>query len=542
MMGTDTLKRLEQIAEQYEFKDVLDLIAHVKQRDKVVLGLLGLYTAPCAAIANSLFGTSFPEEKGDDGIKVLCRIEGDPSIEHGCMYFHETPSGQQQLSGDDMRRLATEVGTDGQIVARVPELGLLKRCVCIVYPGMNVSDEEDARILGSLALTDFFCYVFSVNMREEDISAISCPLISCEPDCVSFLYAQMNVEASGRDNAIFADAVNNVSTLPAFENICVEQNFHRCCVSNAVSMGECTGVLAKRLDDMSPELSCLRQEKSIEKILDLLSNDVERRLVTLGLPPEDISGKKQEYYETIQRTQDEQRSICKRFDLVGERIGLRLKNEFTSLKWGFMGAASQQERASIIGKFLNETVGIIVEEEYKNEFDNIDAAQLDRCVDRTDIMRALNEINQSAKRATQVADFFNVVGTAALMTLGPMEGGGNLLEGIAGAILGSQTEEHAFGNLRKFNPVVMATDFASDIYRESVFDEYIDKMKSMGRGIASSTYDFLNRFYLEPKRLEAEHATAEIMKLENQRCRGLLDVANEKRDLEAIRRELAMLK
>ena len=541
-MGNDTLKRLEQIAEQYEFKDVLDLIAHVKQHDKVVLGLLGLYTAPCTAIANSLFGSAFPAGKGDEGIKVLCRIEGDPSIEHGCVYFHETSSGQRQLSDEDMRKLATEIGTDGQIVAKVPELGLLKRCVCIVYPGMNVSEEEDARILGSLALTDFFCYVFSSNMRETDIATISCPLVACEPDCVNFLYAQMNVKVTERDNAIFADAVNNVSTLQAFEKICVEKNFHRCCVSNSVSMEEYVGVLAKRLDDMTPELSCLRCEKSIENVLKLLNGNLERRLATLNLPPEDISGKKQEYYETIQRAQDEQRLVRKRFDLVGERIGLRLKNGFASLKWSFMGAASQQEKAAIIGKFLNETVSKIVEDEYKNEFANIGADQLDRCVDRTDIIRALNEINQSTKRATQVADFFNVVGTAALMTLGPMEGGGNLLEGIAGAFLGSQTEEHAFGNLRKFNPVAMATDFASDIYRESVFDEYIDKMKSIGRKIANSTYEVLNRFYLEPKRLEAEQANMEIMKLEDMRSRGLLDVANEKRALESVRRELAMLR
>lgn len=536
MSETNKLHRLEEIAQAHDFKDVLQAIEKARRQDKVTVGFIGPFTSKRVSLVNAMFGTAFPELR-DEPLSAIVRVE-EGAADEACLYFQESKDGRRKLNEEELPSLLSNEKTEGSLVAQVSGNDLLKKCCVVVFPGFGRSEDVDARVVGSLALVDYFCYSFSTNLTDDDLSMIANPLISSCPRCVDFLMTRDCHRDQTRADAIFADAIKNVAELPAFKEIDVEGVFAKACPGDADAVGKYLTKLSMRLDEMRETMAAARSEKTADAVCEILKKAIQRRSEFLTLPPEDISGEKQKYYELIQVAQREENDLLERFDVVGARIGLVLKNKFNELKWDFMAAVEPSDRAEIIRGFLQETMGAVVADEYRREFGQIDEKDLERTIDRTDVMKALNELNSKTKRATQVADFFNVVGTAALMTLGPATGGGNLVEGIAGAFLGSKTDEHIFGSLRKFNPVVMATDFAADLYREKAFDEYADKMQGLGVAIGRKTYAFIDELYLKPKQLQIVVAEGEIKQIEDERRKGMLDAALEMRALDADFKEL----
>jgi len=530
------LSRFEEIARAHDFKDVLEAIDRARQQDKVTIGFIGPFTSKRLALVNRMFGTAFPEMH-DEHTSAIIRVE-DGEVDEVCQYFLETKDACRKLCLNELRPLLANEQAEGLIVAKVSGNSLLKKCSAVVFPGLGRTEDVDARVLGSLSLIDYFCYSFSTNLTDDDLSLIANPIVSSCPQCVDFLMTRDALRDPTRADAIYEDAINNVTELQNYKSADVRRAFARVCPDDDDAVKEYEKRLNSRLDEMHGAIVNSRREKTTDALCGILKKAILRRNRLLALPPQDVTGEKQKYYELIQAAQQEENDLLVRFDAVGARIGLVLKNRFGELKWDFMAAVDPTDRTEIIKTFLQETMGEVISDEYHREFGRFDERELGRTIDRTDIMKALNELNLKTKRATQVADFFNVVGTAALMTLGPATGGGNLLEGIVGAFLGSKTEDNIFGSLRKFNPIVMASDFALDLYRENAFDEYADKMQGLGVAIGRKTYAFIEELYLKPKHLEIAVAEEEIKQIEDRRRQGMLDAANEMRTLDAELKEL----
>ena len=534
---SDKLDRFEEIANSHGFEDVLMAIRKIRNQDKVALGISGPFSARRAAFANRLFGTEFPESL-DEGIKAICRIESGGDSQVGIAYYLEGDDGvRKEISREEMKSLAVDEKCSGQILAVVPCNPVLSESVCFVFPGLHVTAEEDARILGSMSMIDAFCYVVSTNLSEDDISVVTSPVVSYTPEAVSFVLAHVGVKDPVRMNSILRGIERNVKELAPYTS--VEENVVAVDINDSEELGKYTERLVAMLSKNRTAMLSSRVERNTDDVLEMLKRAIARRTRALELPQPDMMDEKQKYYEKIQSVQREEDELKRRFDRVGARIGLVLKNEFANLKWGFLAASTQEERAAIIGDFLNNRLNEIIVGEYRREFGDINERELGFCIDRTHVIKALNELNSRAKRSAQIADLFNVVGTAALIAyLGPAEGAGNFAEGTIGAFLGSQTDEHAFGGLKKFNPVAVLSDIASDWYRDSAFDEYVQKMEMIGRAIGRDTYTFLEKLYLEPRRLEMTVAKNEIQLIEDKRIAGLLNVAEERRILDAEWKEL----
>ena len=536
----DKLNRFEEIAKSHGFEDVLLAIRKIRNQDKVALGILGPFSARRAAFANRLFGTAFPESL-DDGIKTVCRIESGGNDQVGITYYLEGDDGvRKEISQEDMKSLAVDEKCTGHLLAVVPCNPVLSVSVCFVFPGLHVTAEEDARILGSMSMMDAFCYVVSTNLSEDDISVVTSPVVSNTPEAVSFVLAHVDTKDPVRTNSILRGIARNVKELAPYMS--VEENVVAVDVNDSVGLGKYAERLVAMLLKNRSAMLASRADRNADEVLEMLKRAIARRTRALELPQPDMSDEKQKYYEKIQLVRREEDELKRRFDNVGTRIGLVLKNEFANLKWDFLAASTQEERTAVIGDFLNNKLNEIIVGEYRREFGDINEGELGRCIDRTPVLKALNELNSRAKRSAQISDLFNVVGTAALMAyLGPAEGAGNFVEGLVGAFLGSQTDEHAFGGLKKFNPVAVVSDIAGDLYRDSAFDEYIRKMEMIGRTIGRGTYAFLEKLYLEPRRLEMTVARNEIQQIENKRIAGLLNVAEERRVLDAERKELEVM-
>lgn len=537
---SDKLNRFEEIAKSHGFEDVLLAIRKIRNQDKVALGISGPFSARRTAFANRLFGTAFPESL-DEGIKTICRIESGDDSQVGITYYLEDDDGiRREISQVDMESLAVDEKFTGHILAVVPCHPVLSTSVCFIFPGLHVAAEEDARILGGMSMMDAFCYVVSTNLSEDDISVVTSPVVSNTPDAVSFVLAHVDAKDPDRMNSILRGIERNVKELAPYTS--VEGNVVAVDINDSEALEKYAERLVAMLSKNRDAMLASRTERNADKVLEMLKKAVDRRRRALDLPQPDMSDEKQKYYEKIQLARREEDELKRRFDNAGARIGLVLKNEFASLKWEFLAASTQEDRTAIIGKFLNNKLSEIIVGEYRREFGDINERELGRCIDRTHVLNALNELNSRAKLATQISDLFSVVGTAALMAyLGPAEGAGNFAEGMIGAFLGSKTDEHAFGGLRKFNPVAVVSDIAGDLYRNSAFDEYVQKMEMIGRAIGRDTYTFLEKLYLEPRRLEMTVARNELQQIEDKRIAGLLNVAEEQRILDAERKELEVM-
>ena len=531
MVEKNKLDRFEEIAREHNFTDVLEAIDQARRQDKVSVGFIGPFTSRMIHLVNRMFGTTFPESRGEV-FNVIVRVEKG-AIDRPCQYFYETANGRREVNQDEMSSIIVNEMTAGILVAQVPNQDILDKCCIVVFPGFGINKDIDNRVFGSLALIDYFCYTFSTNLTDTDLATIENPLISANPQCVDFLMTRDSRRDQERADAIYADAINNVGELLAFKDVNVDKAFVRANPEDEVLVKEYEGRLKRRLDELRGTIEDARENKTAEIVREILKKAIVRRKEILLIPPEDVTEQKQKYYQKIQVAESEKNAVFERFESVGARIGLVLKNKFGELKWDFMASVDPADRAEIIRKFLQTTIGEVVADEYRREFGQIDEKDIERTVDRTDVMKALNDLNMKTRRATQVADFFNVVGTAALMTLGPAQGGGNLLEAMAGAILGSKMNEHVLGGLRKINPIVMATDFAADLYRENAFDEYADKMQGLGVAIGRKTFSFINELYLKPKQLEIVAAEDEVKRIEDERRKGLLNASTELRILDA---------
>lgn len=536
----DKMNRFEEIAKAHGFEDVLLAIRKIRNQDKVALGISGPFSARRVAFANRLFGTAFPESL-DEGIKAICRIESGGNNQVGITYYLEGDDGvRREISQEEMKSLAVDEKCTGHILAVVPCNPVLSVSVCFVFPGLHATAEEDARILGSMSMMDAFCYVVSTNLSEDDVSVVTSPVVSNTPGAVSFVLAHTDAKDPDRMNSILRGIARNVKELAPYAS--VEENVVAVDINDPEGLEKYAERLVAMLSKNRNAMLVSRAERNTDDVLEMLKKAIDRRSRALELPQPDMLEEKQKYYEKIQLVQREEDELKRRFDNVGVRIGLVLKNEFANLKWGFLAASTQEERSAIIGDFLNNKLSKIIVGEYQREFDGIKEEELGRCIDRTDVLKALNELNSRAKRAAQISDLFNVVGTAALMAyVGPAEGAGNFLEGMVGAFLGAQTDEHVFGKLKKFNPVVMVSDIVSDLYRDLAFEEYIQKMEMIGRAIGRGTYTFLEKLYLEPRRLEMTVARNEVQQIEDKRIAKLLNVAEERRLLDAERKELELM-
>jgi len=537
---SEKMNRFEEIAKSHGFEDVLLAIRKIRNQNKVALGITGPFSARRAAFANRLFGTAFPESL-DEGIKTICKIESGDDSQVGISYYLEGNDGvRREISQADMVSLAVDEKCSGHILAVVPCNTVLSLSVCFIFPGLHVAAEEDARILGGMSMMDAFCYIVSTNLSEDDISVVTSPVMSNTPETVSFVLAHVGTKDPDRMSSILRGIERNVNELAPYAS--VEGNVVAVDINDSEDLEKYAKRLVAMLSKNRDIMLASRAERNADDILEMLKKAVDRRIRVLELPQSDMSDEKQRYYEKIQLVQREEDELKRRFDNAGARIGLVLKNEFASLKWGFLAASTMEERTAIIGEFLNNKLSKIIVGEYRREFGDVNEEELGRCIDRTHVLNALNELNSRAKRSAQISDLFNVVGTAALMAyLGPAEGAGNFAEGMIGAFLGSQTDEHAFGGLKKFNPVAVVSDIAGDLYRDSAFDECVRKMEMIGRAIGRDTYTFLEKLYLEPRRLEMTVARNEIQLIEDNRIAGLLNVAEERRALEVERKELEVM-
>ena len=537
---SDKLNRFEEIAMSHGFEDVLQAIKKIRNQGKVSLGISGPFSARRTAFANRLFGTAFPESL-DEGIKTICRIESGDDNQVGVSYYLEDTEGvRREISQADMKSLVVDEKCTGCILAVVPCNPVLSLSVCFIFPGLHMTAEEDARILGGMSMMDAFCYVMSTNLSEDDVSVVSSSVMSNTPEAVSFVLAHVGMKDADRMDKILRGIERNVKELTPYAS--VEGNVAAVDINNSKELEKCAERILAMLSKNRDAMLASRVDRNADIILEMLKKSIDRRSRVLALPQSDMADEKQQYYEKIQMAQREADELKRRFDNAGTRIGLMLKNEFASLKWGFLAASTMEERTEIIGDFLNDKLNKIIVGEYRREFGNINQDELECCIDRTHVMKALNELNSRAKQSAQISDLFNVIGTAALMAyLGPASGAGNFAEGMIGAFLGSQTDEHAFGGLKKFNPVAVVSDLAGDLYRDLAFDEYVQKMEIIGRAIGKDTYIFLEKLYLEPKRLEMTTARNEIQQIEDNRIAGLLNAAEERRILDAERKELEMM-
>lgn len=537
---SDKLDRFDEIAKSHSFEDILLAIRKFRNQNKVALGITGPFSARRVAFANRLFGTAFPESL-DEGIKTICRIESGDDSQVGISYYLEDNDGlRREISQSDMASLSVDEKCSGHILAVVPCNPVLSLCVCFIFPGLHVAAEEDARILGGMSMMDAFCYVVSTNLSEDDISVVTSPAMSNTPEAVSFVLAHVGTKDQDRMSSILRGIERNVNELAPYAP--VEGNVQAVDITDSEDLEKYANRLVSMLSKNRDIMMASRAKRNAHDILEMLKKAIDRRISVLELPQSDMADKKQQYYEKIQLVQREEDELKRRFDNAGVRIGLALTNEFAGLKWEFLSASTMEERTTMIGEFLNNKLNKIIVGEYMREFGEVNEEELGRCIDRTHILKALNELNSRAKLSAQISDLFNVVGTAALVAyLGPAEGAGNFAEGMVGAILGSQTDEHAFGGLKKFNPVAVVSDIAADLYRDSAFDECVQKMGMIGRAIGRDTYTFLEKLYLEPRRLEMTVARNEIQLIEDNRIAGLLNVAEERRALEAERKELEVM-
>ena len=380
---------------------------------------------------------------------------------------------------------------------------LLKYCIVYDSPGLHNSDNDDSRTLGSLAFMDYFCYTFSGNFSESDLDDISNPVISDSPNAIQFIMTRQDGKDPARTQQIFCENKEKVASLPSFVENNIIPDFCIATPKDKQSMSKLLEKLLKQLENSFTELLKKRREEGTQ----LIAMELRRRLMQImsimKYDPSQLEASMQDIYKKIDDLLNAISQLKKRFDLAGDKIGKKLKNQFALIEMKLLTASSDKERKEIIITFV-KGISPIVQYVYKNDLGISDDVDIEYETDMSKLLHELFSLNHKFEVAGQVGDLFTLIGSACLMAgLGPATGAGNFVEGLLGAFLSANVGS-SLDQLRKFNPVALLSDLSVDVYMYRQFSDSLNKMEFLGKDIAKSTYIFFDKLIIQQKYQEIE--------------------------------------
>lgn len=513
MKSQEVYESLKTIAERNGLSEIVSACDEIQRTNKLALCLMGHFSIGKTSLLNKWFNLTLPISGDDATTHKLCRIEGAEGQTELARYWHEYNGKREEVSKGAFSVLCTNVQTQGALIVSVPMTPMLRNCIVLDTPGLCNSTADDRVVLGAASLADYICYCSDGVFSETDEKFINSSLLKIVLQNTDFV-----VTCADSHDDIDTIIEYNKGVIASIEKggTISPERFLAVTVREDESVKNFIRHVETRIEALHHEMIDSRKLIQFSGVRNELVSQLETKRKAMTFDDTGFTEQEILCVSEIRKSSELEQKARLELSRAGKKFGNVMRNYLSRKRSDFFAAKDAQEKDNAV-KAIPSEVGKLIGEFYKQEFS---AVQGDAFTDMSEVYEVVSDINLAVRRSNQVGDFFTIVGTAALATLGPAEGGGNFYEALAGAIVGGSNKEQILGSLRKINPVAIASDFLVELYQENVFDDLVDRAPIIADHVVKSTYQLLMNYYVLPHRREIEQQRSLLRQIAAKRSDG----------------------
>ena len=514
MKSQEVYDSLKSIAERNGLFELVSACDAIQRTNKLALCLMGHFSIGKTTLLNKWFNLKLPISGDDATTHKLCRIEGVDGQTEQARYWHECDGKREEVSEGAFAVLCTNVQTQGSLIVSVPMTPMLRNCIVLDTPGLCNSTADDRVVLGAASLADYVCYCTEGVFSETDEKFLNSTLLKIVLQNTDFVVTRADL----LDDDVGAIIEHNKDVVASIEGdgAISSERFLSVTTREAESVKNLIRHVETRIEALHYEMIDSRKLIQFRGVRDDLVSQLETKRKAMTFDDTQFSNEEIVCVSDLRKSSELEQKAKLELSRSGKKFGNVMRNYLAKKKSEFFAAKDVQAKDRVV-MALPKEVGELIKEYYKQEFS---AVKGDAAADMSEVYEIVSDINLAVRRSSQVGDFFTIVGTAALATLGPAEGGANFYEALAGAIVGGSNKEQILGSLRKINPVAIASDFFVELYQEKCFDALVDRAPMIADHVVKSTYQLLMNYYVLPHRQAIHQRLSQLKRIAGKKSAG----------------------